>query len=172
MNRLTASGIALVAALALGACGGGGGSGGSGSGGPSDGATATTVAVRQLAGVGAVLVDHSGKALYSSDLEAGGRIVCDDAACKTFWKPLTVTGGAPTASGDAGSLGVIRRPDGSRQVTVAGRPLYTFAEDGPGKATGDGFTDDFDGHHFTWNVIHPGGQPSSSSGAAGGGYGY
>lgn len=183
MKRLMTLGMAISAALAVAACGGGGSSGGTSSAARSA-TSSKTVSVRQLPGVGSVLVDHTGKALYSSDLEAGGKIVCDDAACNAFWKPLTLGGGKPTASADAGRLGVITRPDGSTQVTVNGKPLYAFSEDSPGKATGDGFTDDFGGHHFTWNVVRAGGTTASgagsgsgggapsSTGGPGGGYGY
>jgi predicted lipoprotein with Yx(FWY)xxD motif len=176
MHRLTVSGIAVFAALVISACGGGGSSS---SGGSTPASSADTVSVRQLSGVGRVLVDQSGKPLYSSDLEASGKIVCSSGACTTFWKPLTLNGGKPTAAAGAGKLGLIKRPDGSMQVTANGKPLYTFAEDSPGKSKGDGFTDDFDGHHFTWHVVQSGGKTSSSSskGAApstnrSGGYGY
>jgi predicted lipoprotein with Yx(FWY)xxD motif len=126
------------------------------------------VSVRQLADVGSVLVDHPGKAVYSSDVEASGKIVCDK-ACNAFWKPLTLGVGKPTASAGAGKFGDITRPDGSRQVTVNGKPLYTFSEDSPGKATGNGFTDDFGGHHFTWNVVPAGATTTSSAGSSSGG---
>ena len=107
--------------------------------------------------------------LYSNDLEASGKIVCDDAACNAFWKPLTLSGGKPTAAPAAGKLGVITRPNGSRQVTANGKPLYTFSEDSPGKATGNGFTDDFGGHHFTWNVVRTGGTAANGAGSGGSG---
>jgi predicted lipoprotein with Yx(FWY)xxD motif len=174
--------MTISAAVALAACGGGGSSGGASSAAGSD-TSSKTVSVRQLPGVGSVLVDPTGKALYSSDLEAGGKIVCDDAACNAFWKPLTPGAGKPTAPAGAGKLGVITRPDGSMQVTVNGKPLYTFSEDSPGKATGDGFSDDFGGHHFTWNVVRAGGTTASrtrsggasaqsSTGSSGGSLGY
>jgi predicted lipoprotein with Yx(FWY)xxD motif len=118
--------------------------------------------------VGTVLVDASGRALYTPDQEARGKIVCTG-ACNAFWKPLTAGAGKPTAPAGAGTLGVISRPDGTRQITAGGKPLYTFAEDSPGKATGDGFTDDFAGHHFTWHIVHAGGTKSSGNGATGGG---
>jgi predicted lipoprotein with Yx(FWY)xxD motif len=165
MMRLMAAGTLVGAALVLGACGGGGGSddgGGSGSNG-----AATTVSVQKLSGVGSVLVDQGGKAVYSSDLEAGGKIVCSD-ACTAFWKPVTIDGSKPTAPAGAGKLGVIKRPDGSQQVTAGGKPLYTFSEDSPGKATGDGFTDDFSGHHFTWHVVSSGGKTANGSGTGDG----
>jgi predicted lipoprotein with Yx(FWY)xxD motif len=157
-------GIAITAATALAACGGSSGSASTAAG--SD-TSSTTVSVRQLSGVGSVLVDHSGKALYSSNVEAGGKIACDSTACTAFWKPLTLGAGKPTASAGAGKLGVLTRPDGIRQVTVNDKPLYTFSEDSPGKATGNGFTDDFNGHHFTWNVIHAGGTTASGTGSGG-----
>jgi predicted lipoprotein with Yx(FWY)xxD motif len=181
MKRLITLGLAIPAALALAACGGGG-SGGASSAAGSNAGSNTTVAVRQLSGVGSVLVDHAGKALYSPNLEAGGKIVCG-AACTAFWKPLTLAGN-PTASAGAGKIGLVRRPDGSRQVTVNGKPVYTFVEDAPGKVTGNGFHDQFSGHHFTWSVVHAGGtttatsgsggggSPPSSTGASGAGYGY
>jgi predicted lipoprotein with Yx(FWY)xxD motif len=182
MKRLMTLGLALPVALAIAACGGG--SGGTPSAAGSNTSSHKTVSVRQLTDVGSVLVDRTGKPLYSSDLEASGKIVCDTAACNAFWKPLTVSGGKPTASAGAGRLGVITRPDGSSQVSVNGKPLYTFSEDSPGKASGNGFTDDFGGHHFTWNVVRAGGNTTSGGGPAsgagapsttggsGGGYGY
>jgi predicted lipoprotein with Yx(FWY)xxD motif len=168
MMRLITPGMAIAAALALGACGGGGGGGSSA---VSGGAASDTVSVRQLPGVGSVLVDQSGRALYSSDQEASGKIVCDS-SCTAFWKPLSPGGSAPKAAAGAGKLGVIKRPDGSMQVTAGGRPLYTFAEDSPGKATGDGFSDNFSGHHFTWHVVRSGGKTTSGAGSGGGGNPY
>jgi len=154
MKRLIAPGMAIGAALAISACGGGGGASPGTSPSPSAGGAA--IAVKQLSGVGRVLVDGSGKPIYTPNLEASGRIVCAS-GCTAFWKPVAATGGKPTSSAGTGKLGVIKRPDGSMQVTDNGRPLYTFSEDSPGKSTGDGFTDDFSGHHFTWHVVRAGG---------------
>jgi len=157
MKTLMASGVALAAALALAACGGGGGGGTTSSSTGSD-----TLAVRDLPQVGSVLVDQSGKAVYSSDQEASGMIICTS-ACTAFWKPVSPGAGRPTGPSSAGRLGVLKRPDGSMQVTVTGKPLYTFAEDSPGKATGDGFTDDLAGHHFTWHIIHSSGKTTAGA---------
>lgn len=44
-------------------------------------------------------------------------------------------------------------------------PLYTFSEDSPGNATGDGFSDEFGGHHFTWNVVRAAGSTASATGS-------
>jgi predicted lipoprotein with Yx(FWY)xxD motif len=176
MKQLMAPAAAIAVALAISACGGGGGGSSGSSAAPMGGAD--TVAVRQLTGLGSVLVDGAGKPIYTSDVEASGRIVCDG-SCTVFWKPVTAAGGMPTGGAGAGKLGVIKRPDGKTQVTANGRPLYTFSEDSSGKATGDGFTDDFDGHHFTWHVVRSGGSTSGGSAGAAkpadrspGGYGY
>src|SRR4051794_1805553 len=109
MTRLTTSGAAIAAALALGACGGGG-DGGAAT--PNSNSGSRPVASRQLPGVGNVLVDSSGKALYTSDQERSGMIICTG-ACTAFWKPLKTDTGTPARAPDAGALGVIKRPDGS-----------------------------------------------------------
>jgi predicted lipoprotein with Yx(FWY)xxD motif len=140
---------AIVAALVLAACGG--------EDDDSDSATAAapttgaeTVAVQDLGEAGSVLVDSSGRALYTTDQEEDGRVRCID-GCESAWTPLTADGGEPDGS-VPGELGVVKRPDGSNQVTYDDQPLYTFAEEGPGEVTGDGFVDTFDGREFTWNV--------------------
>jgi predicted lipoprotein with Yx(FWY)xxD motif len=181
MKRLISLGTAIIASAALAACGG---SSGGASTTAASATNSTILSERQLPGVGSVLVDHSGKALYTSDVEARGKIACEN-ACNAFWKPLAPGAGKPSATANAGKLGVITRPDGSRQVTVNGKPLYTFSEDSPGKATGNGFTDDFDGHHFTWKIVRTGGTTASgtagsagtestpsTTGSPGGSYGY
>ncbi|MGH3132808.1 MAG: COG4315 family predicted lipoprotein [Gaiellaceae bacterium] len=157
--------VALAAAVVLvvSACGGGGDSGAEGSA-PGGSTAATTVSVSTVDGVGDVLVDAQGAALYASDQEADGMVLCTD-LCATIWEPLTVDGDAPTGSdGIADSLGVAPRPDGARQVTFDGRLLYSFVEDpGPGTVTGNGFADTFDGQAFTWHVATPTGVSTSSA---------
>jgi predicted lipoprotein with Yx(FWY)xxD motif len=162
----------LIAALALSACGSSG-----------DSATATaaastggdTVMTASVDGVGTVLVDSNGNALYSPSQEANGMIRCTG-SCAQIWKPLTATG-TPTGSADVtGKLGTVKRPDGTEQVTLDGAPVYTFTEDSPGKVNGDGFHDSFGGKDFTWHVISVGGSPqqdqSTTAGSQAGGYGY
>jgi len=161
VKRLLATGAALAASLILAACGGGGDD-------STDSATPAasgmTVAVKSIDGIGDVLVDSGGKALYASDVEADGKVRCTG-ACTSFWKPLTVDSAKPVAADGVGKVGVISRPDGAKQVTVAGKLLYTFSEDAPGKVEGNGFADDFDGRHFTWNAVLAGGDLAGSSGS-------
>ena len=152
-----------MAAVAIAACGGG--SDGNNSATAATPATSgQTVSVKDVGDAGRVLVDSSGQALYASDQEAVGRVMCTD-ACLSFWTPLTIKGGDPHGS-VPGKLGVITRPDGGRQVTFDGRPVYSFTQEGPGEVTGDGFMDAFDGQQFTWNVVAVGGSGGSSSAAS------
>jgi predicted lipoprotein with Yx(FWY)xxD motif len=128
------------------------------------------VSVSDVSGVGDVLVDRNGVALYMSEQEATGMVLCTD-GCTEFWDPLTATGSAtPTGSTSVdGTLGTVERPDGTRQVTFDGAPLYRFTEDpGAGDVTGDGFVDSFDGREFTWHVARPGGATESPSTPTGG----
>jgi predicted lipoprotein with Yx(FWY)xxD motif len=118
-----------------------------------------TVSVEAIDGVGDVLVDSEGAALYTADQEMDGKVRCTD-SCAEIWIPLTVPGNAePTASDDVqGELGVAERPGGERQVSYDGKPLYTFAEDPTaGAVTGDGLSDTFDGRRFSWRVVKTGG---------------
>jgi predicted lipoprotein with Yx(FWY)xxD motif len=165
MRRFLAPAAAVAATLVLAACGGGGSDNSSDSSTPSSSGTA--VSVKSIDGTGNVLVDADGKALYASDVEANGKVMCTTGACEAFWKPLTTNTTKPTASPDAGKVGVVKRPDGEMQVTVAGKLLYTFSEDSPGKVSGDGFSDDFDGQHFTWHAVLAGGKISSGGSSSG-----
>ena len=156
---LTAAGAAAAATLALAACGGGD------DGAPSTSTAASTgaVSVQRVDGIGSVLVDATGKALYTPDQESDGKVRCTG-ACASIWQPLLAPGkSAPTVNGDT-MLDVIVRPDGKRQITAGRRPLYTFTEDPAGRVTGNGFADDFAGRHFTWHAVLAGGGAAKSSG--------
>ena len=145
MNRLLIA--VTTSALALAACGDNTASGSSPSG-----AAGFTVSVMAAGGIGNVLVDSSGKALYTPDEEADGTVRCV-AACLSYWIPLAPGAGAPTSPAGGPTLGVVTRADGTKQVTTGGRPLYTFSLDSAGKVTGDGVSDDFAGAHFTWHAV-------------------
>ncbi len=177
MKKLFTFGGLLALAIMLAACGSSGGSNGGGSAAvaPSGGGT-KTVSVANVGGTGRVLVDSHGNALYASDQETAAGMVLCTGSCTSFWKPLTVSG-APKGGPVAASLGVMKRPDGSHQVTYNGKLLYTFTQDGPGEVTGDGVRDAFNGQHFTWHVVTAGnatGSAGSTGGSGGrsGGYGY
>ncbi|MGH9229852.1 MAG: COG4315 family predicted lipoprotein [Acidimicrobiales bacterium] len=153
----------VAGALALAACG----SNDDGNSDPSSAAASTdgspTLSVERVDGLGDVLVDdQTGLALYTSEQEANGQVLCVD-TCEAFWSPLEAGDTTPTTEPGVAELGEIARPDGTQQVTADGVPLYTFTEDSPGEVTGDGFSDDFDGQLFTWHVVQTDGASTSSS---------
>lgn len=151
-HRLTVS-IALVAALVLAlvlaACGG---SEDGDSSSAAAGSASASVSVEPIDGVGDVLVDAGGAALYTADQEMDGTVRCT-ASCADTWLPLTLPSGREPSGPDELELGVAQRPGGERQVSFEGQPLYRFADDGgPGEVTGDGLADTFDGELFSWRV--------------------
>ena len=78
---------------------------------------------------GKVLYDGRGFALYAFTKDAASRSSCSG-ACAKAWPPYIVTGQLVAGKGaTARRLGTIRRSDGSRQATYAGRPLYYYVGD-------------------------------------------
>ena len=113
------------------------------------GSTTVSIAGSRL---GRILVDSRGHTLYLFERDARGHSACTG-ACAAYWPPL-LTRARPTAGRDAKTslIGVIRRGDGTKQVTYAGYPLYRFAQDTrPGSITGQ------DLHFFGggWYVLSP-----------------
>ena len=92
-----------------------------------------TLVVRS-SGYGPILFDGRGRALYAFTRDPrGGRSTCHG-ACAKAWPPYVVRGPLSTAAGARRPLlGTVRRRDGSRQVTYAGRPLYYYVGDGRGQ---------------------------------------
>jgi predicted lipoprotein with Yx(FWY)xxD motif len=140
------AGVMLVLAATAAGCGAmsSGGSGGS------TGHGGTVVATAHSSALGStVLVNGSGRTLYSLSAEQHGRFICtkgshvpgSSASCLSLWTPLIARGGVDGQG--VGSLGTVRRPDGlGRQVTYRGLPLYTFTGDsGPAGGAGNGFHD-------------------------------
>jgi predicted lipoprotein with Yx(FWY)xxD motif len=113
--------------------------------------------------------------LYSLSAERNGKFICTSSACVSVWRPLTVSSSSKPTGG-VRSLGTVKRPDGTWQVTYKGMPLYTFAKDmAPGQANGQGIKD-----VGTWNAATTGASKAAapapatttSSSSSGGGYAY
>jgi predicted lipoprotein with Yx(FWY)xxD motif len=102
------------------------------------GPVALTVATKP--GVGVYLTDAAGRAVYVLDDGTGPKVACTG-TCLTEFKP--VAGNATAAAGatdlKADLIGVTTLPDGSVQVTYAGRPLYyANADQGAGAVSEQG----------------------------------
>jgi predicted lipoprotein with Yx(FWY)xxD motif len=154
----------LVAGLVLAACGGGNGSNGSAS------AMTTSAGIVSMRTVDntPVLTNSQGKALYSANIEKGGQIHCTG-ACTSIWDPVHASSAQAKAAATKLNLdlGVVKRPGGVDQLTFDGKPLYSFTQEGPGKLTGNGATDEFGGTHFQWTAAATGStQASTGSGAS------
>jgi predicted lipoprotein with Yx(FWY)xxD motif len=159
-----------AAALVLAACGGGDGNGNANAT-PAQ-ARSGPVSIRSVDGMN-VLADSKGRTLYSTEVEK--RQIHCTGSCTSFWDPVRAsTKEARSAAADLNlDLGVVNRPDGGRQLTFNGLPLYRFAEEGAGQLKGNGFVDDFQGTHFEWSAATVGaGSGSAGSKAPSGGSGY
>ncbi len=92
--------------------------------------------------LGKIVVDGTGRTLYVYDMDTAKppKSNCYG-SCATTWPPLLAGTGTPTVSGISASLvGTVARTDGTKQVTIAGSPLYYFASDTKaGQATGQAF---------------------------------
>lgn len=128
-------------------------------------AITSTVGVMTING-GKVLIDTNGAALYVNDQDAAGQPKCVSQSCTAIWVPLTVPSGQPptAAAGVGGTIATVALAGGKNQVTMNGKPLYTFALDGgPGQAHGNGYQDTFDGTHFSWHSAVPAGAPAPAA---------
>ncbi len=178
---------ALAASLLIAACGSSSSSNTTSSAASTQPAAQTTsssssaVVVKSASNsLGTILIDSQGMTLYHLSGEQNGKFICTGSACLAVWHPL-IAPSSGTPSGEVGSLGTVKRPEGTVQVTYKGTPLYTFTGDQqPGETKGQGIKD-----VGTWSVITtsssstpPGtsssSEPEKSSGgsSSGGGYAY
>ncbi|GHE86611.1 lipoprotein [Amycolatopsis deserti] len=130
---------------------------------------AADLRVAAINGLGEVVADSQGRTLYRFDRDSASPPASNcDGPCAVRWPPADAGPAAPTTDGiDAGLAGVLVRPDGVRQLTLGGWPLYRYADDtAPGQARGQGV----DG---TWFAISPSGTKTTGTPADGdGGFGY
>ncbi|HML00171.1 MAG TPA: hypothetical protein VK428_08290 [Acidimicrobiales bacterium] len=115
-----------------------------------------------VSGVGTVVVDGQGYTLYLFEPDHQSDPTCSG-PCAAAWPPLLLPDGisAPRAGKgvEASLLGIVRRSDGSFQITYDHWPLYRWVGDNrPGIATGEGL-DNFGG---LWYAISPHGRTVTS----------
>jgi predicted lipoprotein with Yx(FWY)xxD motif len=79
---------------------------------------------------GDIVVDAKGMSVYffTKDVKDSGTSACTD-ACLAAWPPVTTAAETPQVEGVTGTVGTITTPDGAKQVTLNGLPLYYFAKD-------------------------------------------
>ena len=89
-----------------------------------------------------VVISSSGRTLYALSPETSRHLLCKSAECFKVWPPVTVKSSKvklKATSGVQGHLGILRRSNGTLQVTLRGEPLYRFSGDsGKGQAHGQG----------------------------------
>ncbi|MEU6003666.1 hypothetical protein [Streptomyces sp. NPDC047197] len=106
-----------------------------------------------------VVVNGSGFTLYrfDNDTASPSKSTCNG-PCATTWPPVLVDPGSKifVDGVNASDVGVVRRDDGTRQVTVGGWPVYRFSKDlKPGDTNGQGVGG-------TWFGVQPDGQKSGA----------
>lgn len=124
-------GTAVLGLTALTACGGGDDKPDAApNSGTSQGAAAK-LATADVSNLGKVVVDGTGRTLYVFDKDTAdpSKSNCDG-DCAAKWPPVLAGSGTPEVDGvDASLVGTVTRTDGSKQVTLAGWPVYLFAQD-------------------------------------------
>ncbi|MEU6201886.1 SCO0930 family lipoprotein [Streptomyces sp. NPDC047061] len=103
-------------------------------------ATHATVSARVDDELKSVVVDGNGKTVYVFDKDEAtpGKSNCVAECAKTM-QPVPADAATSGRGVDQDLLGSITRVDGSKQLTLAGKPLYTYAKDEPGDTKGQGY---------------------------------
>jgi predicted lipoprotein with Yx(FWY)xxD motif len=112
--------------------------------------------------LGEIVVDGQGKTLYyyTKDVKDSGTSSCTG-GCLEAWPIAVAAGDKPAADPTVtGTVGTIDSPDGRKQLTLNGMPLYYYAEDTlPGDVLGQGVND-------VWYVVEPDGEMVTSAPAS------
>ncbi len=105
------------------------------------------------------LEDAHGYAVYVFAADSPNHSNCSG-ACLVYWPAVPAPAKLPThVAGETGTLGVLTRTDGTRQLTINGWPLYTYAADSaPGMSNGQGVK----ASGGLWWLVDPAGQHLTS----------
>jgi predicted lipoprotein with Yx(FWY)xxD motif len=110
-------------------------------GGPATGSATVSLGNSKF---GKILVDSKGMSLYVDENDKPGKQACTG-ACLTAWPPVVAPDSPTYGAGLTASLySSITLPDGTKQLTVKGSPLYTWAGD---KKAGDVTGQDVNGFY-------------------------
>jgi predicted lipoprotein with Yx(FWY)xxD motif len=94
------------------------------------------------------------KTVYLFEADKGPSSSCTG-ACEHAWPPLTAASATASAGAQQAHISTITRPDGVKQVTYNGHPLYFFARDGD---AGDAYGQGVKAFGASWYVLTPAGQ--------------
>ena len=109
------------------------------------------------------VVTSAGATLYRYDKDTAKPAKSNCAGqCAVTWPPMLTGAGTPQLTGiDPALVGIMLRPDGTEQLTLAGWPLYRYAGDtAPGQTLGEGKSG-------TWHAVGPVGKPAAKAAKAG-----
>ncbi|GAA4163092.1 hypothetical protein GCM10022286_23010 [Gryllotalpicola daejeonensis] len=131
----------------------------------SSGDTLTTAS----SSLGKIVVDGKGMTVYfyGKDTKGEKSSACTG-VCLALWPAVTASG-TPKVTGVTGKVGTIAGPNGTKQVTIDGLPIYTFSGDSAaGEVTGQLYENEWwavapDGAKITTSA-----STSDGSGSAGG----
>jgi predicted lipoprotein with Yx(FWY)xxD motif len=102
--------------------------------------------------LGTIVVDGKGMTAYYflKDVKDSGSSACVD-QCAAAWPAIVSESDTPSVDGVTAEVGTIPTADGRKQITLDGRPVYTYAQDmAPGDVNGQGVNE-------VWYVIAPDG---------------
>lgn len=102
---------------------------------------------------GDIVVDGKGMSVYyfTKDVKDSGKSNCTG-DCLVKWPPVIAATDTPKVEGVTGKVGTIDTPDGKKQVTVDGMPVYLWEKDkAPGDITGQGVGN-------VWYLVAPDGK--------------
>jgi predicted lipoprotein with Yx(FWY)xxD motif len=89
---------------------------------------------------------------YTKDTSKPPKATCTD-ACATAWPPVLASDTPWLKGVSADKVGTVDRPDGTKQLTLNGWPLYRYGKDtAPGDTNGNGVGG-------TWKALGPDGKP-------------
>jgi predicted lipoprotein with Yx(FWY)xxD motif len=121
----------------------------------------STEAKTATTSLGEIVVDGAGKTayFYDKDTANSGTSACTG-GCTSLWPAIESATTTPVVEGITGTVGTIVGTDGGNQITINGRPIYTYTPDAAaGDVTGQGFGG-------VWWVVSPAGDevmtPASS----------
>ena len=120
------------------------------------------LAVAQVGNLGQVVTDQNGLTLYRFDKDKAkpSASSCKDACAETWPPALGDSANLQLQGVDAALVGAVTRADGTKQLTLNGWPLYTYAKDtAAGEAKGQGVGK-------TWFAVTPQGKKAQAVSSA------